>query len=176
MTLRSRSWVMGRGVAMFSICSAMALASKIPTQMGSTRSPPLSFRITIGRLVIGSTISPLIVISISMMRSAISTWLNFARQAVRPGSPDDDRQYAPDPRRCCPPCTGGSWKTDDGVSGRPARQLAGPATADRIDEDVLSGAEGSLVEPRLDRALARLELDDPGGLLVLADVVRHPLR
>jgi len=37
MTLRSRSWVIGRGVAMFSICSAMAFASKMPTQIGSTR-------------------------------------------------------------------------------------------------------------------------------------------
>ena len=66
MTLRSRSCVIGRGVEMFSICSAMALASKIPTQIGSTRCPSLSRRITIGMFVIGSTISPLIVISICM--------------------------------------------------------------------------------------------------------------
>src|SRR6185503_8104551 len=64
MTLRSRSCVIGRGVAMFSICSAMAFASKMPTQIGSTRWPSLSRRITIGMLVIGSTISPLIDISI----------------------------------------------------------------------------------------------------------------
>ena len=66
MTLRSRSCVIGRGVAMFSICSAMALASKIPTQIGSTFCPSLSRRMTIGMFVIGSTISPLIVISICM--------------------------------------------------------------------------------------------------------------
>ena len=66
MTLRSRSCVIGRGVATFSICSAIALASKSPTQIGSTRWPSLSRRMTIGMLVIGSTISPLIVISISM--------------------------------------------------------------------------------------------------------------
>ena len=46
--LRSRSCVIGRGVATFSICSAMALASKMPTQIGRTRSPSLSFRMTIG--------------------------------------------------------------------------------------------------------------------------------
>ena len=66
MMFRSRSCVIGRGVATFSICSAIAFASKMPTQIGSTRSPSLSFRITMGVLVIGSTISPLIVISISM--------------------------------------------------------------------------------------------------------------
>ena len=38
---RSRSCVIGRGVATFSICSAIALASKMPTQIGSTRSPIL---------------------------------------------------------------------------------------------------------------------------------------
>ncbi len=66
MTLRSRSCVIGRGVAMFSICSAMALASKMPTQIGSTFCPSLSRRMTIGVLVMGSTISPLMVISICM--------------------------------------------------------------------------------------------------------------
>jgi hypothetical protein len=71
MTLRSRSCVIGRGVAMFSICSAMAFASKIPTQIGSTFWPSLSRRITIGVLVIGSTIRPLIVISICMAYPAI---------------------------------------------------------------------------------------------------------
>ena len=64
MTLRRRSWVIGRGVAMFSICSAMALASKIPTQIGRTFCPSLSRRMMIGMFVIGSTMSPLIVISI----------------------------------------------------------------------------------------------------------------
>src|SRR5438128_4644461 len=49
---------------MFSICRAMAFASKMPTQMGSTRCPSLSRRITIGMFVIGSTINPLMLISI----------------------------------------------------------------------------------------------------------------
>ena len=64
MTLRSRSCVIGRGVATFSIWSAIAFASKMPTQIGSTRCPSLSRRITIGMFVMGSTISPLMVISI----------------------------------------------------------------------------------------------------------------
>ena len=37
MTFFSKSCVIGRGVVTFSICSAIALASKTPTQMGSTR-------------------------------------------------------------------------------------------------------------------------------------------
>ena len=78
---RSRSCVIGRGVATFSICSAMAFASKIPTQIGSTRSPSLSFRITIGMLVIGSTISPLMVISISM-----ASLCRLASATIRRGS------------------------------------------------------------------------------------------
>ena len=41
MMLRSRSCVIGRGVAMFSIWRAMAFASKMPTQIGRTRSPVL---------------------------------------------------------------------------------------------------------------------------------------
>src|SRR5206468_2309612 len=68
MTLRSRSCVIGRGVAMFSIWSAIAFASKMPTQIGSTRCPSLSRRMTIGMFVIGSTISPLMVISICIWR------------------------------------------------------------------------------------------------------------
>ena len=43
-----------------------ATSPKIPTQIGSTRCPSLSRRMTIGTLVIGSTIRPLIVISICM--------------------------------------------------------------------------------------------------------------
>ncbi len=54
-----RSWVMGRGGETFSISSAMALASKTPTQIGSTESLSTSLRTMIGMLVVGSSISPL---------------------------------------------------------------------------------------------------------------------
>ena len=67
MTFRSRSWVIGRGVEMFSICKAMAFASNIPTQIGSTFCPSLSRRMTIGMFVTGSTISPLMLISICIV-------------------------------------------------------------------------------------------------------------
>ena len=53
MMLRSRSCVIGRGVWMFSICSAMALASNTPTQIGSTFCPSLSRRMMMGMFVIG---------------------------------------------------------------------------------------------------------------------------
>src|SRR5438128_12217143 len=74
MTFRSRSCVIGRGVEMFSICSAIAFASKMPTQIGSTFCPSLSRRMTIGMFVMGSTINPLMVISICM----VSTLLTLA--------------------------------------------------------------------------------------------------
>ena len=66
MTLRRRSWVIGRGVDTFSICDQMALASHNPTQIGRTFWPSLSRKMMIGMFVTGSTIRPLIVISICM--------------------------------------------------------------------------------------------------------------
>src|ERR1039458_3825919 len=61
-----RSCVMGRGADTFSISIAMALASKMPTQIGITVSEPTSFSTTMGMLVAGSIISPRIRTSISM--------------------------------------------------------------------------------------------------------------
>ncbi len=60
-----RSWVMGRGVAMFSILRAMALASKTPIQMGRMRSLVGSWRTTMGILDMGSMTRPLIRILIA---------------------------------------------------------------------------------------------------------------
>src|SRR6476620_3968623 len=48
---------------MFSICRAIAFASNTPTQIGSTFCPSRSRRMTMGMLVTGSTIRPLMVIS-----------------------------------------------------------------------------------------------------------------
>ena len=56
---------MGRGVSTFSSRSAIAFASKIPTQIGRTRSPSTSRSQMMGMLVSGSTVSPLMAISIS---------------------------------------------------------------------------------------------------------------
>ena len=57
---------MGRGVWTFSIWSAMALASNTPTQIGRSRCPSSSRSTMIGMLVMGSIISPLMLISICM--------------------------------------------------------------------------------------------------------------
>jgi hypothetical protein len=54
----------GRGVWMFSICSAIAFASNTPTQIGNTFWPSVSLKMMIGMLVMGSTINPLMFISI----------------------------------------------------------------------------------------------------------------
>src|SRR5215468_11188939 len=90
MMFRRRSWVIGRGVVTFSICSAIALASKMPTQIGSTRCPSLSRRMTMGVLVTGSTISPLIDISICM-------GLHLSPDTVRAGARHANVHRAPDP-------------------------------------------------------------------------------
>ncbi len=62
----ARSWVIGRGAAIFSISMAIALASKIPTQIGITVSEATSLSTTMGIFVAGSIINPRILTSISM--------------------------------------------------------------------------------------------------------------
>ena len=57
---------MGRGAVIFSISMAIALASKMPTQIGITVSDATSFRTTIGMFVAGSIMSPRIRTSTSM--------------------------------------------------------------------------------------------------------------
>src|SRR5262245_62805721 len=130
MTLRSRSWVIGRAVVTFSICSAMALASKMPTQIGSTRCPSLSRRITIGVLVMGSTISPLIDISICMA-------LRLSPDAVRARAFDADAHGPADPR--CRP-----RQVDDDVLRRAARDFALATPAGSVDEHVDLAPDQSL--------------------------------
>ena len=61
-----RSWVIGRGAAIFSISMAMAFASKIPTQIGMTDSEATSLSMTMGIFVEGSIMSPRILTSMSM--------------------------------------------------------------------------------------------------------------
>src|SRR5262245_17311411 len=157
MTLRRRSCVIGRGVAMFSICSAIAFASKMPTQIGSTRSPCLSLRITIGRLVTGSTISPLMDISMSMTLSAVGFEQRLARQAVRPGPADQHPHETPQPGLLASPrCIGRERDVHHGVPRRAARDLPGLTAADGIDQHLDHRAYRRVVEPGLDVALQSL--------------------
>src|SRR5438876_12460597 len=136
MTLRSRSCVIGRGVAMFSIWSAMAFASKMPTQIGSTRCPSLSRRMTIGMFVMGSTINPLMVISICMgyqprrARRVVKPRRDARRappDAVRPGARHPHRHGAPDPRRR-------PGDVDDDVRAGAARELGLAPPAASVDQ------------------------------------------
>src|ERR1051325_4095111 len=78
---------MGCAVGIFSISSAIALASYIPTQMGRTAPPLTSLSTTIGRFVLGSIISPRIFISTSMFASSLSFSIyRFAHQGIRAGA------------------------------------------------------------------------------------------
>src|SRR5688572_2348941 len=144
MMLRSRSCVIGRGVAMFSICRAMAFASKMPTQIGSTRSPPLSFRMTIGMLVIGSTISPLMLISISIdplascrvafpMPPAYRLVEHFSPEAVRSGTANCDLHGLAQPRTRLP-VLARNREVHDGVPAGPSRHFSVPPPADRVHQ------------------------------------------
>src|SRR6266545_4516705 len=185
MMFRSRSCVIGRGVAMFSICRAMAFASKMPTQIGRTRSPSLSLRMTMGMLVIGSTISPLIVISISMAvaRDAgsvpvirrLPSVYDLTRKTMRARPRDEHRNRPANPRRPVVLCIGRSGRVHDYVPRRPPGNLAVAPPALRVDEHVHARPDRLLVEPRLDVPLQRLERHDARRLLVLADRVRHAL-
>src|SRR5258707_13257468 len=151
MTFFRRSWVIGRGVVTFSICSAMALASNTPTQIGSTRCPSLSRRMMIGMFVMGSTISPLIVIS-------ICTTHRLPAQTVRIGPGDPHRDDLPDPGRV-------AGQVHDRVAGRPARELPLAAPARRVDQDRLDPADGRLEQLPPNRLLTRLQRHDPARLL-----------
>ena len=196
MTLRSRSCVIGRGVVTFSICSAMALASKTPTQIGSTRWPSVSRRMMIGMLVIGSTIRPLIVISICMialrLRSSLSALAlrlaslsavqpvrnlgrgvpvkhGLAAQAVRVRAGDAHRH---DRGRSTPGRLRGS---------RPCCRSSGPRAPSRAGGSWSRPGRPACVRPTAAYSspwMSRwsvLQRHDAARLLVLGHVVGHPL-
>src|SRR5687767_10486637 len=189
MTFRSKSCVIGLGVAMFSIWSAMAFASKMPTQIGSTRSPPLSLRITIGMLVMGSTIRPLMVISISIAASRVipryvgllqatqkpRPWLQngFSPYAVRAGAANGDRNGPPEPfhRR-----SRRNRKVYDRIALGPTRDLTVAAPARRVHQHRVRAAHHPLVNRRLDFTLQCLECHDARSLVLRTDIIRHPSR
>ena len=133
--------------------------------------PSLSRRMTIGMLVIGSTISPLIVISICMasynarrLDAALSNSSTaLAPHAVRPGALDAHRQ----PSGRSTPAGPGRLTTT--FCARPARQLGVAPPARRVDEHVDRPARPA---PRSASvwivALQRLQRHDPPRLLLLA--------
>src|SRR6188472_985144 len=115
----------------------MALASNTPTQIGSTRCPSLSRRMMMGMLVIGSTISPLIVISICMALRPL------AAEAVRIRAGNADRDDLSDPRRI-------ARQVDHGVPRRAAGELPLAPPAGRVDQDRLDPADGAVEQLSLD--------------------------
>ena len=175
---------------MFSICIAMALASNMPTQIGSTFCPSLSRRITIGMLVMGSTISPLMrhldLHGPSPLPSLHRLTLGASTDAVKFERVAGVRLPAnARPQTLCGParstCTATVWPIQELGPGRftttlparPAGQLGVAPPARRIDEHVHLASDHSLVQPRLNVPLQRLERDDAPRLLVVADVVRQ---
>src|SRR5438132_10966620 len=118
-----RSWVIGRGVAIFSSSSEIALASKIPTQIGSDRLSSSSRRMMIGMLDSGSSASPRTFISTSMrslldQRPAQTVW-------HRLGDADAHEIADADPTPAV--------EVDHAVASRAARQLARIAPGGAVD-------------------------------------------
>src|SRR5882672_5750438 len=94
--LRRRSWVIGRGGAIFSISRAIALASYAPTQIGNIVSLSTSFRIMMGVPLLGSIISALIFTSISIKQHLVLALIGSLRptRAARAGTPRLTYQFA----------------------------------------------------------------------------------
>src|SRR5213593_3183700 len=146
-----RSCVIGLGVSTFSIWSAIALASKIPTQMGSRVSLVVSCRTTMGELVSGSIIRPLILNSISFMNSS-GGWPLLdpaAAQAVGRKARDLDRDEAPHQIL-------GAIEVDDFVArGSPGEPEARPGPL--LHQDLHGPTEVSGVAVVLDEFLVLLQ-------------------
>ena len=181
--LRSRSCVIGRGVWMFSICSAMALASNTPTQIGSTFCPSLSRRMMIGMLVIGIDHQAL---DVHLdQHECLRTLATAARRRTveprrRRGTASPQTLFGPArsivTSTNCPSHSGGPGKLTTvlplvrPVSSHSRRRLvASTSTCARRSNRPLE-------EVRLDRPLERLQRHDAPRLLRLRHIVRHPLR
>src|SRR5262249_56337705 len=119
----------------------MALASKIPTQIGSTRCPSLSRRMTIGVLVMGSTINPLIDISICIAAC-------LPPDTMGTGAFDRHGNRAANPR-------GRTRHIYDDVLRRAAGDLGVSPPAGGVDEHRHLGAPQRRVQLRLNRPLPR---------------------
>src|SRR5512134_1093037 len=122
-TLLKRSWVIGRGSWTFSNPTAMALASRMPIQIGRMFLFSRSRRMTIGDWVAGSIVIPTTCIS-------LTTRTSFrARQGVGSGGPNEDP-----PERTCPDFL---WsKVHDLVAGSAPAPLRGVPRARAFGKDL----------------------------------------
>src|SRR3954449_5562146 len=73
----------------------------MPTHMGSTASPPESFRITMGILVTGSIIKPRIFISTSILGPCFGSDYHFSNQTIREARSHSHIGVATDSRLKC---------------------------------------------------------------------------
>ena len=160
---------------MFSICSAMAFASKMPTQIGSTRCPSLSRRITIGMFVIGIDHQPL------------DRHLDL-HDPLQPRRPAPLSTTGRVPRRCAarrarsrtgtvrPIQSAGPGRFTTTLLRRAARQLASRAAGSpRPPARRPSRPTSAVVQLALDLPLQRLQRHDPPRLLLLRHIVGQPL-
>src|SRR5262249_32485086 len=138
----------------------MALASKIPTQIGSTRCPSLSRRMTIGVFVMGATINPLIDISICIA-------------ACLPPDPVSAGPFDRHGNRAANPRSRARHIYDD-VLRAAAGDFGVPPAAGSVDEHRHLGADERRIQLRLNRALGGLQRHDPPCLLLLPHILPQP--
>ena len=137
-----------------------------------------------GMFVMGSTISPLMFISIMSIPHRARSGAAIAAGDVSPPWPTPS---AISPQTLLGPArrivTGHdashqrrvTRKVHHRVAAGASRQLPIASAARVIDQDLDGSADGLLVQPPLNPPLQRLQRDDAARLLFLRHIVRHPL-
>ena len=177
MTLRSRSCVIGRGVAMFSICSAMALASKMPDPDRQHLLPVLVAQDDdrhVGDRVDHQPLDRHFDLHGSYNLGAVARTLSNACTARPHTLCGPARSIATGTVR--PIHAGRPGQVDDHVRAASARTAPSRAAGSpRRPAPRPSCPTSALVQRRLNLPLQRLQRHDPPRLLLLRHIVGQPL-
>src|SRR5438045_4181693 len=124
---------------------------------------------TMGRLVTGSIIRPLMNISTSMGCLAFrALHERLSAKAVRTRARDAHRKNTSDP-------IDGPGKIHDGIPSRSPRQLTLVPAGDRVNQDWLDRSNRGGMARQLDVSLQGLQSHDPMCLLPFRHVIFQPL-
>src|SRR5438270_10581101 len=140
----------------------------MPTHMGSTASPPESFRITMGILVTGSIIKPRIFISTSILGPCFGSDYHFSDQTVREACGDADIGVTPDRKL-------GLWRNSE-IQGLVLRGATNPLSASFVsgfNHYFSYFADMPHIAGFLDLPLPLHKDGQAARLLVLGDAVDH---
>src|SRR5262245_48815913 len=160
-----RSWVIGRAGATFSSSSAIALASKMPTQICSDRLSSSSRRMMIGMFETASRASPRTFISTNMRPPPVGK--RVSPQAVRQHLVDVDLRQITDGRASLP------VEVDDAVATGPARQLSGILLRGSVHQHFQRLAREPAAPLGTDPRRQVEECQVAAGFHVVGDLIRH---